>query len=645
MPHQTPHLLAGRYEVRELIGRGGMAAVHLGYDTRLSRTVAIKMLRADLSEDPIFLARFRREAQSAAGLNHPAIVGVYDTGEEPSPSGTGSRPYIVMEYVEGHTVRELLAGGDAVPIDEAIDICVGVLGALEYSHRNGIIHRDIKPGNIMLTPQGEVKVMDFGIARAMADSAATMTEASSVVGTAQYLSPEQARGEQVDARTDLYSTGVLLFELLTGQPPFSGDSAVAVAYQHVRETPRTPSSIASDVPDALDRVVMKALAKDRDNRYSDAAQFRSDLLAVRSGLPVSAPATQVWGVPGGVAAGAAPVAPPTMMMPAGADPRSTMSGTATQTALATQQEEKKKTPFWVWVLAALAVLAVGIGAYPLLSGKGGDTVEVPQLAGMDQVAARQAIEDAGLTFAKGPDEASSEVPVGQFTSADPPVGTEVDPGTTVEVRFSAGPGQIEVPDVTGMTQARARAKLEDAGFKVGDVTEVDEPGTAGEVVATDPPAGTAAEEGSTVSLRIASGRVTMPDLRGKTQSDAMAQLREYGLSATVEVVDEAGEKDIVLRTDPSAGSVVNTDGQVKLFVASGDAVQLPQVVGKTELDAQKALEAAGFRVVVNMVQTGEAEPGRVVSTYPVQGPLPKGATVTIDVAEAPMDEGGDGATG
>ena len=282
MTGQFPQVLAGRYEIRDLIGRGGMAEVHLGYDKRLSRIIAIKLLRSDIAGDPTFQARFRREAQSAAALNHPTIVAVYDSGEEEitAPNGaTRSVPYIVMEYVEGHTVRELLGDGDAVPIPEAVEITTGVLDALEYSHRAGIVHRDIKPGNIMLTSTGAVKVMDFGIARAMEDSSATVTQTHAVVGTAQYLSPEQARGEVVDARSDLYSTGCLLYELLTGQPPFTGDSAVAIAYQHVREIPKPPSALAADVPESLDRVVLKALAKARDDRYQDAAHMRNELLA------------------------------------------------------------------------------------------------------------------------------------------------------------------------------------------------------------------------------------------------------------------------------------------------------------------------------------------------------------------------------
>src|SRR5690554_5998718 len=327
-----PKILAGRYEVGDLIGRGGMAEVHIGYDTRLGRTVAIKILRADLARDPSFQTRFRREAQSAAGLNHPSIVAVYDTGEDQIPGAEGQPqavPFIVMEYVEGHTVRDILKGDVAAPIDEAVEIVSGVLTALDYAHHAGLVHRDIKPANVMLTPTGAVKVMDFGIARALADAGNTMTQTQAVVGTAQYLSPEQARGESVDARSDLYSAGCLLFELLTGRPPFIGDSPVSVAYQHIREAAPKPSDFASDVPHALDQVVLRSLAKNRDERYATAQEFLVDLRAVMSGGQVN-PSTGAIAV-GGAAFGAGAVAgmtpeqiaeQPTQAMPAqpGFDP-------------------------------------------------------------------------------------------------------------------------------------------------------------------------------------------------------------------------------------------------------------------------------------------------------------------------------------
>ena len=288
----SPRVLGNRYEVGDLLGRGGMAEVHLGRDTRLGRVVAIKLLRVDLARDPVFQARFRREAQSAAALNHPAIVAVYDTGEEQVVDASGSLvalPYIVMEYVEGRTLRDLLRGGIPLDIGLALELTSGVLSALDYSHRAGIVHRDIKPANVMLTPAGDVKVMDFGIARALADSSVTMTQTQAVIGTAQYLSPEQARGETVDARSDLYSAGCLLFELVTGRPPFMADSPVAVAYQHVREAPPRPSDLNPAIPENLDRVILHSLLKDRESRYQTAAEFKADVDNVRAGRQVLAP--------------------------------------------------------------------------------------------------------------------------------------------------------------------------------------------------------------------------------------------------------------------------------------------------------------------------------------------------------------------
>ena len=296
-----PHKIGGRYEVGELLGRGGMAEVRKGTDVRLGRTVAIKRLRTDLASDATFQARFRREAQSAASLNHPAIVSVYDTGEEMSTDGSNvAQPYIVMEYVAGRTLRDIIREGRKILPERALEITSGVLAALDYSHRAGIIHRDIKPGNVMLTPAGDVKVMDFGIARAVSDASSTMTQTAAVVGTAQYLSPEQARGENVDSRSDVYSTGCLLYELLTGRPPFVGDSPVSVAYQHVREQAPPPSSLDEELTPEIDSIVMKSLAKDVSDRYPSAAAMKADIDRHLAGQPVQAPAVAAMAAPTGV---------------------------------------------------------------------------------------------------------------------------------------------------------------------------------------------------------------------------------------------------------------------------------------------------------------------------------------------------------
>src|SRR5262245_50245603 len=280
-------LLGGRYQVGELLGYGGMAEVHRGRDLRLGREVAIKMLRADLARDENFQLRFRREAQNSASLNHPAIVAVYDTGEERGPNGE-TLPFIVMEFGNGRTLKEVLASEGRLMPRRALEITADICAALEFSHRHGIIHRDVKPGNVMLTQTGQVKVMDFGIARALASGASTMTQTSAVIGTAQYLSPEQARGEAVDARSDVYATGCVLYELLTGHPPFVGDNPVSVAYQHVREDPRPPSASNRDVTPDIDAVVLKALAKNPLNRYQSAGEMRADIMRAAAGRPVIA---------------------------------------------------------------------------------------------------------------------------------------------------------------------------------------------------------------------------------------------------------------------------------------------------------------------------------------------------------------------
>ena len=290
-----PRLLGGRYELDGVVGRGGMAEVYRARDIRLDRIVAIKTLRADLARDQIFQARFRREAQSAASLNHPSIVAVYDTGED---MATGLPvPYIVMEYVDGRTVRDLLQEGHRLLPERSLEVIDGVLRALEYGHQAGIVHRDIKPGNVMVTRNGDVKVMDFGIAWAMGDAQVTTNQTVQVIGTAQYLSPEQARGELIDARSDLYSTGCVLYELLTGRPPFTGDSPVVIAYQHVRENPVPPSQVNPDVPAWADAIVLKAMAKAPADRYQTAAEMRADLQRAASGTPVSAPPTRLDNYP------------------------------------------------------------------------------------------------------------------------------------------------------------------------------------------------------------------------------------------------------------------------------------------------------------------------------------------------------------
>ena len=593
MADNHTHRLAGRYEVRSMIGRGGMAQVHLGFDTRLSRVVAIKMLRTDLARDSIFQTRFRREAQAAASLNHPNIVAVYDTGEEDvtTPDGsTVSVPYIVMEYVEGHTVRDLLAGGAPVPIDEAVEIISGVLSALEYSHVHGLVHRDIKPGNIMLTNTGKIKVMDFGIARALTDSQATMTQTNAVVGTAQYLSPEQAHGDPVDARSDIYSTGCVLFELLTGQPPFKGDSAVAVAYQHVSEIPPKPSSITSDVPDSIDRVVLKALAKNRDDRYSSAEEMRADLNRAARGALVMAPETDSWQAPATQV-----MSPATMTMPAATmPPPAPAYDTQTLARIDTLEEEPKKKRWPIALLIVVALAMIGGLVWWFATNSAEPEVEqvpVPTVVGQTQEQAIATLKEAGLEFAIASTEASSEIPANSVISSNPEAGTIVDKGTTVKVVLSSGPADTTVPDVSGLTQQQARDQLKQNGLQVSDVVTVDDPSQEkGRVIKTDPEAGAKISEGESVKLFIASGNVSVPaDLVGRPRDEVLQALQELGLNTNVETEESADHAEGTVMSLSATGTV-SKDTTITVTVAKAPAPTQPPAQEQPQPPAEQPSE-------------------------------------------------------
>jgi len=663
-----PRILAGRYQVGELIGRGGMAEVHIGHDTRLGRTVAIKVLRSDLARDPSFQARFRREAQAAAALNHPAIVAVYDTGEDVfvDPNGVQQHvPFIVMEYVEGHTVRDILRDGHAVPIEEAIEIVVGVLSALEYSHHAGIVHRDIKPANVMLTPTGAVKVMDFGIARAVADSGATMTQTQAVIGTAQYLSPEQARGEQVDARSDLYSTGCLLFELLTGRAPFVGDSPVSVAYQHVRELAPVPSSIASDVPEVLDRITLKALAKDREARYANAADFRADLEAAVRGGVVSAPPASAYGAavtsvapavetgPAATQVLASPPAPgPTTAPTQAFTPGSggpmpwapTQPGAATGTLPSIDEDDDETTsrPWVMWVLIGVAVLAVAGIVWLLMSQRGPEgpeMVQVPAVQGMTQEEAVAKLASVNLR-AKILTEPHETIEAGLATRTDPPASEEVEADSEVDLYISSGPDTLEVPDVEGETQERARQILRDAGLDVLRVDVEDVPGLRPDVaVGTDPPAGSTVNVGDSVVLILASGQVNLGDLVGLTEEEAIEALRELELSYSIteEETDEF-EPGTISYQSRGPGPVpydVHIELRVAIEPEPTTAVIPEDIIGMTFEEARDVLEELDLRVRSREEESDQA-PGTVLFSEPGVGTeVPFRTQVTLVIAKAP----------
>jgi serine/threonine-protein kinase len=662
----TPRVLAGRYEVGELVGRGGMAEVHIGHDTRLGRTVAIKVLRSDLARDPSFLVRFRREAQSAAALNHPAVVAVYDTGEDIHKNAAGEDvhvPFIVMEYVEGHTVRDILTDGAAVPIEEAVEITVGVLSALEYSHHAGIVHRDIKPANVMITPTGAVKVMDFGIARAMADSAATMTQTHAVIGTAQYLSPEQARGEQVDTRSDLYSTGCMLFELLTGRPPFQGDSPVAVAYQHVGQEPQRPSEVATDVPDVLDRITLKALTKDREQRYSTAAEFRRDLESAMRGGQISAPmvgammgATQVAGPP---AYGATQVMSPT---PASWGPTTAQQSPVTpgggypgQPTRTGQREPEKKSKALMWWLLGIALAAVAaIVIAMVINGAGEDEptlVAVPTIAeGLPADEARAQIEAAGLTFEQAIDQ-DSDLEEGAATGeTDPAAGTEVDPDSTVTVFVAGAPGQVTLPELKNLSEADARAKLEELNLTVSSTESENSPDVAqGSVTKSEPGAGQTVQEGAEVMLYLSTGNTTIPNVVGQSRQGAEAQLANLGLGTIQWDTEETDQvaPDTVARTDPEAGDVPQGTS-VTVYIAVAPAPEETTVpadlYGKTVEQAQ--LSCTGAQITCQEASREPSntfvEPGTVIRSDPAPGSTVEvGATINLVVSSGPAEDGNE----
>lgn len=552
-----PHRIGGRYELGEPLGRGGMAEVRKGTDVRLGRTVAIKRLRTDLASDATFQARFRREAQSAASLNHPSIVSVYDTGEELSHDGTDvAQPYIVMEYVAGRTLRDILREGRKILPDRALEITAGVLSALDYSHRMGIIHRDIKPGNVMLTPSGDVKVMDFGIARAVSDSQNTMTQTAAVVGTAQYLSPEQARGESVDSRSDVYSTGCLLYELLTGRPPFVGESPVSVAYQHVREQAPPPSTLDDDLPPEIDAIVMKALAKRLDERYQSAAAMKADIDRYLAGKPVQAPAVVAD-------AGATSVIPA-----AGAAALSDDTSTGEIGGAHRDEDEKRsRTPLILLALLLLLLIALAAFFLPKLIPTAPDQVSVPTLTGQTRAQAEQTLSDEGLGVGKVTVAANADVPKGRVISQNPNAGKLVDKASKVDFVVSGGKPAVTLPDVIGDNKDSAYDQLKGLGLNVV-LKQRDSDKNKDDVVDMKPGVGTKVPAGSKVTLFYSSGPKQVPDVVGKSQDEATRLIQDAGFKVSV-IKDSStpAKKGTVLQQSPDPGTEENQGSTVTIVVS------------------------------------------------------------------------------
>ena len=557
--------LGDRYDVGQVIGRGGMAEVYEGTDRRLNRRVAIKVLRPDLARDPMFQERFRREAQSADGLNHPNIVAIYDTGEDLIGDGPNqvSVPYIVMEFVDGVTLRHMLNNGPRILPERALEVIAGVLAALDYAHRHGIVHRDIKPANIMINTNGDSKVMDFGIARAMSDAATSVTATSAVMGTAQYLSPEQARGELVDARSDIYSSGCVLYELLTGVTPFNGDSPVAIAYQHVNEPPKPPSSLDNSIPSSLDSITLGALAKSPSNRYQTAAEMRSDVERSIAGMPIVSRQNH--------ATEAIPFNAPTTAIPI-------VDGFPGTVAVAAPKKTNNRARWFftgfATVLAASLIFLLGDNLF----NTGPETVAVPNVKSQTVEEATLALTDVGLVVGTQTPQADDNAPKGTIIGQDPAAGELIELGQAVNLIVSAGKDQTSVPDLVDLASTEdARLALTEARLVLGKVTPKDSDKPEGTVIEQLPAANTAVDIGTLVSITVSSGKVPVPNVVGATQTDAKNTLLNAGFLVEV-IIEENGAvpENTVISQNPAADAVTLKGTTVTIKVS-----KLPIVVAPT----------------------------------------------------------------
>ncbi len=568
-----PRLLGDRYELDGVVGRGGMAEVYRARDLRLDRTVAIKTLRTDLARDQTFQARFRREAQSAASLNNPSIVAVYDTGED-SSSGMPV-PFIVMEFVDGRTVRDLLIEGHRLLPERTLEITSGVLRALEYSHQAGIVHRDIKPGNVMVTRNGDIKVMDFGIARAMSDAQSTMTQTAQVIGTAQYLSPEQARGERVDARSDLYSTGCLMYELLTGRPPFTGDSPVAIAYQHVRENPVPPSRVDPSLPPWADSIVLKAMAKSPNDRYQSAAEMQADIQRAASGMQVAAAMPPTRADYYDYQQRTQQMGPQTMMgaAPTTLPPYQSATKPGLQPPLGNGGlggPPRGGARRWLpWVIAGLVVLAGIVVAVILMNGSGSGSAFVPQVDGLSWGQAQGQIRSAGLVPVEHK-QASSSVQSGLVISTNPDNGSSAAKGSTVIVNVSTGVGSVALPNLQNSQATAAEQRLKALGFtNVNPVPDPQSTAAAGTVDHMTPAPGNYPPD-QQITLYVSGGSVQVPNVVNQTVVVATSILKQDGFTvqtvSTPAPANEMVQPETVYSQTPTANSVEPKGTVIQIFV-------------------------------------------------------------------------------
>jgi eukaryotic-like serine/threonine-protein kinase len=615
-------LFDGRYRIMRKLGSGGMADVYLAEDEELGRRVAIKILNDKYAPDDQFVERFRREAKNAAGLSHPNIVSIYDRGEA---EGTY---YIAMEYLDGRSLKELVVARGPLPIPDAIAATRQVLAALRFAHRKGVVHRDIKPHNVMADADGRLKVTDFGIARA---GVSQMTEAGSIIGTAQYLSPEQARGAPVDQRSDLYSMGVVLYEMLTGQVPFTGESPVEIAMKHLSDTPRPPSLLRPDIPPDLDMVVLRALAKNPEDRFQAAEEMDAELDRVAAGTGVTAETADAATA---VLSGTALASAPTAIVPPRRPPTETR-----RPSYRYAEPPRRRRPVWPWLLALLLVVLAGVSGWyafgkiqDSLGGSG--TVSVPFVVQMREDLAVAKLNNKGLAAAvhRQPNE---NMKIGLVFQQGTVAGARVDKGTAVDIFVSTGPPKVQVPDVIGKSNNDAIAAITGAKLKF-KVLQVFSKEDAGTVVAQEPRGGRIVNQGSIVHINVSKGLqpLQVPDVRGQLFDNAAGQLQGAGFAVARRDVDSSQPKDTVIDQDPRGGSSLSRGGTVTLFVSKGPKQSMiPNVESQDEASARQALEQSGFSVDVQEQDTTDpAQDGIVLSQDPVGGTKAKpGTTVTIVV--------------
>ncbi len=632
MADQDLRVLNDRYEIHRRLARGGMAQVYLARDRSLDRPVAVKELVPEFATDPSFVERFRREAQAAANLSHPNVVGVYDWGAQ---DGTY---FIVMEYVDGPSLSRVLRADGPFHPRRAAEIAAEVAAGLGFAHSRGVVHRDVKPGNVLLTRSGQAKVTDFGIARALSSPDEDLTQAGSVMGTATYFSPEQAQGLPVDPRSDLYSLGVVLYELVTGRPPFTGDTPLAIAYKHVQDEPARPSTLISGLPAALEAIIVKLMSKRPDDRYATAEDLRADLNRFLAGEQTVAERELV-------AAGAVGAAGVASDEPATTVQAATVVGEAVPPAnvdeAVTDDEPKKRT--WVFAVALVVLLALLGGAlfWFTRSLEEGNEVTVPALIGLELDRATAALDEVGLE-AEVSRSPSDQFEAGVVMDQDPGKDEQVEPGSTVKLVVSSGPEIVEVPNVVLLTQTEATARLADVGLTV-KVTPREVAGAEpGYVVEQNPAPGTEVSPGDEVEIFVSvdAGTVLVPDVVGRPLAQAQAQIQAAGLrfASETEQPSDTVPAGSVISTDPVGGSSVERNSTVGIVVSSGvEQVEVPDVVGQTESNATSALSAQGFTVKVSpkSVPAGDAGAGRVISQTPDAGTdQDKGSTVTIEVGVA-----------